>query len=135
MAYVSPDTIDYGRDLSCMTDLTSTATEVTGRLLLAESCVRRLQTDQGALIDDPNYGYNIVGEIDNDLTDRDIARIASQVDNELMKDERIRLSQTTASYVQKTGILTVSIRLTDHIGPFTLVLAISAVTIDILKVG
>lgn len=97
---VSPNQVNpplgYGRDLSCVMDLTSSMAESTGRILLAEACARRLQTDRGELLDDPDYGYNIVGELGTDINLTDLARIQSQIDEELVKDERVSSSTTTA---------------------------------------
>ena len=124
--------LGYGLDLTCITDLTSTMGESSGRTLLAESCARRLQTDRGQLLDDPDYGYNIVGELDADVSTVDLARIASQVDEELVKDERLLASTTVATFV--SGALTLTISLTDKNGKFALVLLVNDVTVEILKV-
>lgn len=131
-AQVNPP-LGYGTDLSCVSDLTAAMTEVTGRTALAEALARRLQTPRGGLIDDPNYGYDVTGEIDDDLTTRDIARIASQVDAECAKDERVISTTTTAVFL--SGALTLSIDIRDSAGPFKLVLLATSVSLSVLKVA
>lgn len=120
----------YGIDLSCISDLDPAMVEVSGRIALAQACVRRLQTPRGGLLEDPNYGYDIIGEIDGDMTSGDLARVGAQVDAELQKDERV-LTSTTAATLIAPGLLVLNITLQDQAGPFRLVLSASAVAANI----
>jgi hypothetical protein len=121
---------DLGHDLSCVSDLDPSMREVQGRIALAQACARRLQTPRGRLIDDPDYGYDLTDEIGDDLSPSDIARIASSVDAEMLKDERVLASSTVVTFLNQILIVTVS--LTDGAGPFLLVLQVSAVSVQLL---
>lgn len=126
---------DYGTDIAMTADLRGLDPafgSVTGRRCLAEALVRRLQTPPGRLIDDPDYGYDLIGEINDDLGPADAGRIAVEVTNEVQKDERVVSASTTASFA--LGVLTVSIEITDGAGPFRLVLAVTAVSATVLQV-
>ena len=126
-------TTNYGYDLSCVSDLTPLMAEVSGRRLLSEALVRRLQTPRGALIDDPNYGYDLVGEVNDDLGPSDVGRIQANVQAEMLKDERVIAAAATATFLN--GTLTVNIAITDGVGPFTLTLSVTSglLTVQLLE--
>jgi hypothetical protein len=133
MAQTSPKFVNYGHDLSCLTDLDPAMLEVDGRMLLGQALARRLQTVRGTLIDDANYGFDLCGEIDDDLITRDIARITSQVDAEFVKDDRVLSSTSVGVFV--SGALTLVCTIVDLIGPFKLTLVATSVTVAVLKVS
>ena len=126
-------TSDFGTDLSCVSDFTSTMSTVSGRRLVGEAIARRLQTPRGRLIKHPNYGYDIAGELNGDLDAADIGRIQSNVEAECVKDERVL--QATAVVTFAANTLTVVITLVDADGPFALVLAVSEVSVTLLSVS
>lgn len=123
---------DFGHDLACLTDLDVAQSEVSGLATLAQALVRRLQCPLGGLIGDPNYGYFIIGEIDDDVDASDIARITSNMDREFAKDERVVYSTTTGSLAG--GVLITTSTVFTSAGPFKLVLGISTI-ISILSAG
>lgn len=124
--------IDYGRDLSCTFDLDIAMAEVTGLTALAQALLRRLMTPRGTLIGDPDYGYDLLGEIDDDLDPQDIAAVATNVDAEFLKDQRVTGSITTATFAN--GALVTVSSVTTATGPFSLTLGIGQV-IAILSVA
>ena len=126
-------TTDYGRDLSCVSDLDASMSEVSGRMCLAQSLARRITSPRGAVIDDPNACSDIRDFLNDDISTADLARFTAMVDAEFRKDERVISSTSTLIFVDST--VTVSSSIVDGDGPFRLVLAISDVTTAILKVG
>lgn len=147
--------VDYGSDLSCTlravalpfpdgTTRVVTAVqptldmaEVSGRTCLVEALVRRLTTFRGTLLDvvipstTANYGTDVSGWLNDDIDARGLAMLGSAVDAELRKDERVERVATTATLV--ANVLMLSIEVVDGDGPFTLVLAVTQVTIQILS--
>lgn len=122
---------DFGHDLACLTDEDAAQSEVSGLVNLAHALVRRLQTPLGTLIGDPNYGYDIIGEIDDDVSTGDIALICANVDREFPKDERVTSSTTTGVFTAGVLILTSTVYTAG--GPsFSLVMSISTI-VQILK--
>jgi len=121
---------DYGHDLSCVFDLDAGMAEVDGRTALAQALARRLITPRGGLIDDGNYGFDVRQFINDDASTSDLARIASSIDSELSKDERVVTSTSTIALL--LGVATVSSAIVDGVGPFQFVLAITNVTTAIL---
>jgi phage baseplate assembly protein W len=108
---------------------------VSGRLALAQAIARRLTTRRGLLEwinDDPEYGHDVREYLGEDVGPRAEFVIASRVQAECLKDERVRAAQVTATLT--SGRLTLSIKLTDADGPFRLTLAVTGVTVELLKV-
>lgn len=130
--------VDYGLDLSCVADLDENGAEVDGITLLAQALLRRLITPRGALIDDPTYGYDLSAVIDEASTPRQQAMIASAIDGELRKDERVLRAVTTlvlSRDLASSYKATATVVITPSAGPtFKLVLGVSSVTVDLLTV-
>lgn len=123
---------DYGTTLSCVTDLDAMGRTVSGLTALAEALVRRITTPRGRLLTDPNYGYDIQGELNDDVTPAQAAQIGSNIDQEFLKDQRVFSSVTTTT-LQEDGTLDTSTVVQTGSGPFTLVLSVSQVTVSILQ--
>lgn len=124
---------DLGTDLSCLEDLSPTMAEVSGRTCLAQAVARRLLTPRGRLIYDPNYGYDLEQFLNDDLGPGDLAKIAANIQNEALKDERV-LTATAAVVVQNKALI-VTLTIDDGDGPFTFVLPVSLVTVQLLQVA
>lgn len=130
--------LGLGTDLSCISDLDPMMVETAGRLGLAQALVRRLQTPTGGLIDDSNYGYDLAGELNNDIGPGDVSRAQTRVVSECLKDERVKSAQCNIIVQPAVGAtgqsLIVTITITDNAGPFRLTLSVSNVTVALLQV-
>ena len=107
----------------------------TGRTQLAQAIGRRVTTRRGTLAwigDDLDHGIDVRDFLGSDADGQSAFRIAALVQAEVLRDERVRSCDATASVTD--GLLTLSLRLTDDDGPFRLVVAVSAVTIELLRV-
>lgn len=122
---------DFGLDLSCISDLDAGMREVTGTRQLGEALARRLITPRGTLLDDGNYGTDMTQFVDADINRGTEGRIGSLCDAEFAKDERVFSSRTTASLLK--GVLTLSSAVVAGAGPFTLVIAVTNVTVAVLQ--
>lgn len=125
--------MSLGTSISCITDLDQNFALVSGRTALGQAVARRLITPRGRLLNDPDYGFDLRQYLNDDLGPGDPARIASGIEQEALKDERVLTA--SAQVTLMAGVMTVAIALQDAAGPFTLVLAVSAVTVSILKQG
>lgn len=125
---------DYGQDFSCATDLETTLVTVSGRTTVIHAIVRRLGTPRGRLKDDADYGFDLAGYCNDDVSPRDLAWIQSQIEAECLKDERVIGALATVA-LGAGDVLTVTLALDlSDADSFTLVLAVSAVTIETLSV-
>ena len=124
---------NYGSDLDCVFDLQPSMVETSGLHMLAQALVRRLITQRGTLIDDQNYGFDVRQFLGADLSPADVAKIGSQCDTEMVKDERVYQSQTTVT-MMAGGTLNISVIITPSIGPtFQLTALVSQITVALLQ--
>jgi hypothetical protein len=124
---------DFGTDLSCVKDISADCREVSDRRVVAEAIARRFLTPRAGLLDDPNYGDDLTIYLNDDITRASIAQLESQAIAECQKDERV-LSATAVAVQTDQDTLEVTITLDVGDGPFDLVLSVSSVSSDILRV-
>lgn len=117
-----------GQDLSMPSYMAS------GLQCVAEAILRRWTTARGGLIDDPNYGYNVLDLVSADLSTRDINYAQQQLAAEAQKDERV-LSCTVTLTLTVAGLLTIVASATTALGPFKFVVSVSATTAQLLLVS
>ena len=130
--------VDYGSDLACLDDLDENMSEISGLTCLTQALYRRITTSRTGLIDDPDYGFDVTSLVDCAMTRRQMAIIASQIDGEFMKDERVLRSSTIGAYQSDqgaTGRYVATSTVTTADGPFKLVLSVSSVTVDLISVS
>jgi hypothetical protein len=124
---------DFGTDLSCVTDLTPDCKEVSGARVWLESLARRLQ---GSLFYDPDFGYDLVDMLDDEVRLPDLDSASADIDQEFLKDERTLSSSTTVTRTVNNGAVSLRVvsRVRSALGPFTLTLEVSKVTVQILSI-
>ena len=126
---------DLGVDVFAVTDLDPAFRLVSGRQAHAQAIARRLMTARGDLErigDDPDYGTDLRRFVGDDVGPRVVFEVQAAVEREALKDERTQACTAVATFAG--GALTVAVRLVDAAGPFSLVLAVSDVTVSVLKV-
>jgi hypothetical protein len=114
-------------------DLSSPSYMASGFQCVAEAVARRWSTPYGALLYDPDYGYDVTDEVGDDLSPSDIAQMQAKLQNEAQKDERVKSCSATVT-LTVAGLLTIVAQIQTAAGPFQLVLAVSAVNVSILMV-
>jgi hypothetical protein len=123
------DPFGYGRDLSCVLDLTDGMDEVdpSSTLAIAQALVRRLVTPNGTLWDDPDYGEDIRGYLNRGTTLADLRDLEGKIRNECTKDDRV--AQVVAQVRQVgTTQLDISVQVTPvdpTLGVFSMTLALT----------
>ncbi len=129
----------YGNDLWCgptstdTLDLSPMMIEVSGLDLLKQAIIRRQVTAKPTDISSPNDGIDLRTFVKQGMTQQQISVVAQTVQQELVKDQRILPSTTVVgSYDQIKNVLTLQETIVTAQGPFSLTLAISAVTISVL---
>lgn len=137
--------VDYGRDLSCVGDLTLSMDEcgtgVAGPLggvtIVAQAVARRLMTPRGSLADDEDYGDDLRELVGGTIDLRfGLGQITARAQREILKEQRVSACTVAGNYDATAKILTLNILLVAAgVGPFTLTLAISAVSVTILSAG
>ena len=104
---------------------------ITGPRVVLEAVARRLMTPRGALLDFPDYGYDLQGLIGKRLTGVAKRRIESDIKAECEAEERV-LSATIIDFVETAlNSFRAQIQLTLAEGTFDLVLGVDEVTVRI----
>lgn len=105
----------------------------TGRQLLAQSLVSRLTTGRGTAIDCPNDCLDIRDLVSDGLTISQLNSISGLVQGEVLKDQRVKTVLVTTTFSLVSSVLNMTIAVTSLYGPFSLTLAVSQVTVQILN--
>lgn len=123
---------DYGTDVSAIPSLSFELK--TGIDNLAEAIARRFSTPRGGLFYDLDYGYDLRDLVNKRFTGDSVYEIASEIAAEAEKDPRILSADAE---LEKTGDRSykIALQLETAEGPFELILAIDAVTVEVLHVN
>ena len=105
----------------------------TGRQLLIQSLLCRQTTPRGSVIDCPNDCLDLKTFVSAGMTPTAITSLCGTIQNELLKDQRVAVVTITGVYNFQTATLTLNEAIQSSYGPFTLVLAVSSVTVQILN--
>lgn len=127
--------IDYGTCISVTDDLPRRWKYSTGTQVIAEALYRRWSTDRGSLPYDPNYGENVRDMIGETMSASLVASWQSRIALEALKDERVEDCRVSVVYTPATQTATITASVTPSgASPFRLVLAVTDVTVALLKV-
>lgn len=135
---MSNTALGFGRDISCTTSLRHGAF-ASGVRLVAQACYRRLTTPRGTLRggeDEQHYGIDITELVGSATSAAEVAALQGRIRAELEKDERIEsvnVSVTSSSRGPATTY-TITVQAFTSEGPFTLTLAASDVTVELLGI-
>ncbi len=125
---------DYGADLSCTSDLDPLMRLVTGETLMSQVALHRLFCRQGRLLSNPvDNTIDARDFISEGITQSGLPRIQGLCKSALEGDPRIFSASVSASFDTRTSVLELGINGVGAGGPFALTLAVSAVTIEILR--
>jgi len=128
----------FGVDLDCVTDISPQGSLARGIRNLANALLRRLITPRGGLFYDPDYGFDLRDYLSAGLTDAELQALSATVALELEKDERVKSALVTQLFIAAERRLQIRCIVTTQdptAAPFALVLAIGAVTSEILDIA
>lgn len=126
--------MDYtqGRDWICGTELDPNGLESLSVADVAYSIVRRITTERGSLIDDPDYGIDIRDFLHLDMTPAQLNSIAAQVQYEVQLEPRVLSNAVTVSKVDYRE-LSIQIAFSTRDGEQALTLSVSESGITVAK--
>jgi len=132
--------LGYGRDLSCVDDITANCDEVDvfSVTAIGEATIRRLSTARGTLVDDPDFGLDLRAFCNRGVPAHELAPLEGAVRNEVTKDDRIDSASVTATYTAQSSSLLVQIRIVPvdpRLGVFGLTLAVSSADVLLEAIG
>jgi hypothetical protein len=119
--------------MSCDTDIDPLLADVTADALMVQVCIRRLYTRKGSLLSDPTANTLDVRDfLSGSIADGDLPRIQALCSDALLDDQRIFTADVVAKFNTVTRVLTLRIVGTGATGPFSLTLAVTNVTVQLL---
>lgn len=143
---------DFGRDLSCVTDLSPSMAEVEGIRAYAQHQLRMLQTPRGSLYRYPRRGFDLRHQVAKELADTD--RVRRGIEQELLQDERARDVRADVVFTESAedvperfadlalealrrglsldGAVLAQVTTLTADGPFSLTIGVSDVTLELL---
>lgn len=104
-----------------------------GRALLAQRLLCRQSTPRGSVIDCPNDCIDLRDSLSQGMTVAQISSLGAVIRAELLKDEQVVDAQVSGTFSFQTSVLTLTEAIQSSYGPFTMVLAVSAVTVQLLN--
>jgi hypothetical protein len=129
---------NYGSDTTCVSDTPLIDLQISDpQQVIGQRIARRLQTPRGGLAaigDDPNFGLDIRQYTLARMNPSQLSQAQSQIAAECTKDEEVSAADVTIQFTNG-GPMTVTIQLTSAAGPFTLTLAVSALTTALIFGG
>ena len=126
----------FGHDLWWQRDdLDPLMRETGGSLVLAQWAVRCITTPVGSLLDDPGFGYDVQQWLNSDVEigNPQVAQIQGGISKALLRDERVLSATVTAVYLAASQMLMLSIVIDGGAGPFTLTVAVTSVSVQLLQ--
>jgi hypothetical protein len=131
--------LGYGRDLSCVSDVTPTMEEVDPFSVrgIREAIVRRLTTPRGSLPDDPEYGLDLRRFLNTGHTVQTLTSLAGLITTEIGKDDRVGSISVTVA-LPDPSTLRISLTITPEdprLGAFDLTFAITSGAAVIEEIG
>ncbi len=120
----------YGSDLSCVSDITTDAAELASNSVhgLTQSVLRAWSTSPGSLIDDPGYGFDLIGLLHSGVPKEQIDTLAGRLSVEATRDDRIdaiSLKLTLGANYKSLTIDAVVTPADSTLGEFSFVAAVS----------
>jgi hypothetical protein len=130
---------DYGTDISTITpdgavDLDEYFRVVSGADVVLHAIVKRLVTPYGGLLDEEDYGFDLLGLVNSSTSQRELNSAVAQIEAQCLQDERVSDATVEMSVVDGACQVKILCTLTND-QTFSLVLGVSSVSIDVLEAG
>lgn len=127
-------TAALGVGLDMVSDLPKKWSFASGFKVVANSIARALTTPNGAADWAPGRGFDVRLLLKLGATPAQVAQAEHYITAECEADERVSSAEVSIAFVSSTGIATITIALVTTSGPFTLILQVSDLTVEILAV-
>ncbi len=101
--------LGYGTDIAWELDMVEPMQDVdpTSTDAIAQAVIRRLDCPRGRLVDDADYGLDLVGFLNRGTTPAEVNTLAGAIRNEVEKDDRV----VSASVVVTPTLNALSVRI------------------------
>lgn len=134
--------LGYGTDLDCAADCRDDFSEIDPQSprAIVQALIRRWTTPRGALVDDPDYGFDIRAYYNRGVTLSELRALTMQMASEARKDDRVSDIRVSANASLQTSELYITARITPadpDTATFTLTFAVTSadVLIDTITIA
>lgn len=124
---------DTGTDVSVLGALDGSWPVLGGDPMMAEQLLRRITTERGQLDFSPNDGIDVREDVREDMGADDVFQVKQRIENEVLKDDRADDVAVQSTFFPDTQTLEHSIVVTKATGGFRLVLAVTALSVNLLS--
>lgn len=128
------DQVDSGVDIDCISDVGQSLSLARGLRNLGNALARRLFTPRGGLFYDPNYGLDVRAFVNAAFTPQQLSQVQADIAAEESKEERVENPQVTVVSNTQTATMTIGIVCELAEGPFRFLVAVNALTAELLSV-
>lgn len=122
-----------GIDIHCVTDLDPMFRLVSGPTAVAQRHARRFQTPTGQLLEHAEYGYDVRNLLNASSGATTLYRLKSIIEQQMLRDDETEAAEVDVTFVESTNKLTLHVKGQTAQGPFSLVLGVDDLTVDILE--
>jgi hypothetical protein len=130
----SPQTTDYGGDVSVFPDLDPTFTEINGPQVVAEDIAASWSMPQGACEDDEDAGFYAVTLLSKPMNAVEAFRAQQRLETEALKDERVYSCSVQLTWNTATREMLITAYVDCLYGAFRLVASVDRVTLKLLGI-
>ncbi len=123
----------YGIDFVSVPDMGFTT--VNGQRAVAEAIYRRFTTPRGLLAFHPDYGFDVRALLNESFDTQQLTTVKTALEREAQKDQRIRDINIGVDFNAQAFTLTLTFRITLATGPFSFVLTVSQLAVQMLFQG
>ena len=127
-----PNNADLGIGITGVLGAGKTWKTVSGYTNLGNAIARRLTTD--GLFYDSSYGIDIRVYLNSPFSAQLASELALKIEQQCLQDERVTAVGVTTQYNQTLKSLTIRLALTSSVGPFTLILVVNSLTVELLTI-
>jgi hypothetical protein len=106
---------------------------ISGRRVVLEACLKRLQTRRGMLWNHPDFGLDLRDYIGEAVTDAVMAQLRTDVAAEIEKEERVLGVEVGVIWVAQSQRLYLTLTIYDGNGPFSLTLQVTQLSVDVVS--
>jgi hypothetical protein len=127
--------VDFGTDISTFKDgdLDPFFTLISGPRVVAEAIVRRWTTPAGALFYDPSFGEDVRSQLSAAVAPATLFALRARLVAQAEEDERVLEAVVDVALDPLTRRLLVRAQIRTANGPFSLVVSIDRLTVELLS--
>ena len=126
----------FGDDIDCGPDgLSPTFELVSERDALVQAILHRFQTQRGSLIDDKDYGLEVQAWVGKRVDTTQLWAWQQALEGEARKDQRVLSARARLTFDTISQLLSFTLAVETAEGPFTLTVAVSELSVDLLAVS